>query len=266
MLFVRQIDVNAIDLISGTITTTITMSFKVQTTPIIRSSISKQIAEQLREAIVSGRFKIGDRLPTEDELAQRYGVSRPSVREALKRLAAQNLVRARRGPSGGNFVVQPSYEELAGSLSGAATLLVGMGALDIVEIIDARRILQGGCLEHAVKNATAAHIADIQTALERQRAPKISDEAFCQADVAFHRALVDSAGNGMVRFVMYTVIEALIPVTNMIVTVVRERSDIISLHEEMLQHLIDRNSVLLNQSMNKLLDYLLGKFELASQR
>ena len=252
------------------------MSFKVQNTPflktnidrssIVKSSISKQIAGQLRDAIVSGRFKIGDRLPTEDELAQRYGVSRPSVREALKRLAAQNLVRARRGPSGGNFVVQPSYEELAGSLSGAATLLVGMGALDIVEIIDARRILQGGCLEHAVKNATTAHIADIKTALERQKNPEISDEAFCQADVAFHRALVDSADNGMVRFVMYTVIEALIPVTNMIVTVVRERSDIIRLHEEMLQHLIDRNATLLNQSMNKLLDYLLEKFELASQR
>ena len=238
----------------------------MQTTPINKSSISRQIAEQLREAIVSGRFKIGERLPTEDELAQRYGVSRPSVREALKRLAAQNLVRARRGPSGGNFVVQPSYEELAGSLSGAATLLVGMGALDIEEIIDARRILQGGCLEHAVKNATPAHITDIETALERQRAPGISDEAFCQEDVAFHRALVDSAGNGMVRFVMYTVIEALIPVTNMVVTVVRERSDIITLHEEMLRHLSNRNQTLLILTMNKLLDYLLEKFELASQR
>ncbi|MFT5657982.1 MAG: GntR family transcriptional repressor for pyruvate dehydrogenase complex [Gammaproteobacteria bacterium] len=238
----------------------------MQTTLINKSSISKQIAEQLREAIVSGRFKIGERLPTEDELAQRYGVSRPSVREALKRLAAQNLVRARRGPTGGNFVVQPSYEELAGSLSGAATLLVGMGALDIVEIIDARRILQGGCLEHAVKNATASQIADIESALERQKDPAINDEAFCQADVAFHRALVDSAGNGMVRFVMYTVIEALIPVTNMVVSVVRERSDIISLHEQMLQHLTDRNQLLLIQSMNSLLDYLLEKFELASQR
>ena len=103
---------------------------KVQQNTIVKTSISKQIAEQLRAAIVSGQFKIGERLPTEDELAQRYGVSRPSVREALKRLAAQNLVRARRGPTGGNFVVQPSYEELAESLSGAATLLVGMEALD----------------------------------------------------------------------------------------------------------------------------------------
>ena len=73
-------------------------------------------------------FKIGDRLPTEDELAQRYGVSRSSVRETLKRLTVQNLVRTPQGPTGGNFVVKPSYEELAGSLSCAATLLVGMGA------------------------------------------------------------------------------------------------------------------------------------------
>ena len=102
----------------------------VQENPIVETSISRQIAEQLRAAIIDGKLKIGERLPTEDELAQRYGVSRPSVREALKRLAAQNLVRARRGPSGGNFVIKPSYSELAESLSGAATLLVGMDALD----------------------------------------------------------------------------------------------------------------------------------------
>lgn len=125
----------------------------VQESVIVKSSISRQIAEQLREAIVDGRFKIGDRLPTEDELAQRYGVSRPSVREALKGLAAQNLVRARRGPSGGNFVIQPSHEGLAESLSASATLLVGMGALDISEIMEARRALQGSCLKLVVKNA-----------------------------------------------------------------------------------------------------------------
>lgn len=238
----------------------------MQESAIVKTSISKQIAEQLREAIVSGQFKIGERLPTEDELAQRYGVSRPSVREALKRLAAQNLVRARRGPSGGNFVVRPSYEELAESLSGAATLLVGMGALGIDEIIEARRALQGSCLELAAQNANAEHIRCIETALARQQDPSISDEAFCQADVAFHRALVDAADNGMLRFVMYTVIEALIPVTNMVVTVVRERSDIISLHRQMLHQLKQRDSTELKAAMDELLDYLLQKFEQASRR
>jgi len=237
----------------------------VQELSIVKSSISKQIAEQLREAIVSGHFKIGERLPTEDELAQRYGVSRPSVREALKRLAAQNLVRARRGPTGGNFVIQPSYEELAESLSASATLLVGMGALDIEEIIEARRMLQGGCLKLAVENATSDQIKNVETALEHQKDPGISDEEFCQSDVAFHRALVDAAGNGMLRFVMYTVIEALVPLTNMVVSVVRERSDIISLHEKMLADLRSRQSDALISTMNGLMDYLLEKFEMASQ-
>lgn len=236
----------------------------MQQQAIVKASISRQIAEQLRAAIVTGQLKIGERLPTEDELAQRYGVSRPSVREALKRLAAQNLVRARRGPTGGNFVVQPSYSDLAESLSGAATLLVGMGALDIDEIIQARRALQRSCVELAVHNASAQHIAELEIALERQQDPKISDEAFCQADVAFHRALVDATDNGMLRFVMYTVIEALIPVTNMVVTVVRERSDIISLHRQMLTQLQRRDSNALKHSIDDLMDYLLRKFEQAS--
>lgn len=233
---------------------------------IVKSSLSKQIAEQLREAIVSGQFKIGDRLPTEDELAQRYGVSRPSVREALKRLAAQNLVRARRGPTGGNFVVQPSYEDLAESLSASATLLVGIGALDIEEIIEARRMLQSGCLKLAISHATEEQLRNIENALDRQKDPEISDQAFCQADVAFHRALVDAAGNGMLRFVMYTVIEALVPVTNMVVTVVRERSDIISLHEQILEQLRQQNSAGLDLVLNALMDYLLEKFEIASRQ
>jgi DNA-binding FadR family transcriptional regulator len=238
----------------------------VQENTIVKTSISKRIAEQLRAAIVAGQFKIGQRLPTEDELAQRYGVSRPSVREALKRLAAQNLVRAKRGPTGGNFVVQPSYAELAESLSGAATLLVGMGALGIEEIIEARRALQGSCIELAINNADESHIQSIEAALRRQQDPDISDEAFCQADVAFHRALIDATDNGMLRFVMYTVIEALIPVTNMVVTVVRERSHIICLHRQMLDHLIQRDSNAFKGCMDELLDYLLQKFEQASAR
>ena len=243
-----------------------TKGSNVQQNVIVKESISRQIAEQLRKAIVDGQFKIGERLPTEDELAQRYGVSRPSVREALKRLAAQNLVRARRGPTGGNFVVQPSYEELAESLSGAATLLVGMGALDIEEIIEARRILQGSCLQQAVNKVDEKHLTNIGEALSRQQDPDISDEEFCRADVAFHRALVDATDNGMLRFVMYTVIEALIPVTNMVVTVVRERSDIICLHRLMLDHLAQGNTTELKSIMDELLDYLLQKFEQASAR
>jgi len=136
--------------------------------------------------------------------------------------------------------------------------------LDIEEIIQARRTLQGSCAELAVQNAAPQHFARLEAALRRQQDPKASDEAFCQADVAFHRALVDATDNGMLRFVMYTVIEALIPVTNMVVTVVRERGDIISLHRQMLAQLRQRDSVALRGSIDSLMDYLLREFEQAS--
>ena len=228
--------------------------------PIVKASISKQIAQQLRDAIVGGRFKCGERLPTEDELAKRYGVSRATVREALKRLAAQNLVRSRRGPAGGNFVNQPTHEELAESLSGAATLLVGLGSLDIREIVAARRVLQGGCLELAAQNATAEHLAEIEAALQHQSDPALSDEAFCAADVAFHRALVNASSNGMLRFVMYAVIEALVPITNMVVSYVRDRGEIIAIHERLLTHLRLRNTDALKTELDDLLMYLLELF------
>ena len=228
--------------------------------PIVKSSVAKQIAEQLRAAIMGGRLQVGDRLPTEDELATRYGVSRATVREALKRLAAQNLVRSRRGPAGGNFVNRPTHAELAESLSGAATLLVGLGSLDIGEIMQARRVLQGACLELAARQATEAQVRQVRQALERQGDPAISDQDFCAADVAFHRALVDATGNGMLRFVMYTVIEALVPITNMVVSYVRDREQIIALHRELLTGLQARDDKAMNGDLNRLLDYLTDRF------
>lgn len=237
----------------------------MQDQPIVKASISKQIAQQLRDAIVAGRFKSGERLPTEDELAKRYGVSRATVREALKRLAAQNLVRSRRGPAGGNFVNQPTHEELAESLSGAATLLVGLGSLDIREIVEARRVLQGGCLELAAQNATDHHLAEIDQALQRQSDPNLSDEAFCAADVAFHRALVNASGNGMLRFVMYAVIEALVPITNMVVSYVRDRGDIVAIHGRLLADLRTRSGEKLKTDLDDLLAYLLERFSEAQR-
>ena len=68
----------------------------------------------------------------------------------------------------------------------------------------------------------------------------------------------------MLRFVMYTVIEALIPVTNMVVTVVRERGDIINLHRRMIDCLECRDAAGLRTAMDELLDYLLEKFGEAS--
>lgn len=75
---------------------------------VVTVSAAKQIAESLRAAIMDGRLKVDERLPTEEELAQRFKVSRPTVREALKRLAAQHLIRSRRGlPAATSYPARP---------------------------------------------------------------------------------------------------------------------------------------------------------------
>ncbi|CAN0583981.1 unnamed protein product, partial [Ectocarpus sp. 12 AP-2014] len=68
-----------------------------------------QIAAAIRDSIVEGALIVGERLPSEAELAEQFDVSRPTVREALKRLAAQSLIKTQRGAFGGAFVNRMSY-------------------------------------------------------------------------------------------------------------------------------------------------------------
>ncbi len=72
---------------------------KLKYEPLITASLAKQIAEMIRQSITDGTLKADDQLPTEDALAKQFQVSRPTIREALKRLAAQSLIRSRRGPA-----------------------------------------------------------------------------------------------------------------------------------------------------------------------
>ena len=87
------------------------------------ADLSAQIASAIREAIISGRLIVDERLPSEAELAENFAVSRPTVREALKRLAAQSLIRTQRGATGGAFVNRISYEAAQTQQITTSTLL-----------------------------------------------------------------------------------------------------------------------------------------------
>ena len=75
------------------------------------TDLSAQIASKIRDSIVEGRLIVNERLPSEAELSEQFSVSRSTVREALKRLAAQSLIRTQRGAFGGAFVNKLSYED-----------------------------------------------------------------------------------------------------------------------------------------------------------
>lgn len=198
---------------------------------LVTESLAKQIAERLRTGIVEGRLKVDERLPTEEDLAAQFEVSRPTIREALKRLAAQNLIRSRRGPAGGTFVARPSLDDAARQLTETATMLVSLGEFTLSDIADARHELELMCARLACLRRSAEDIAAMRAQIARQRDPALSGEDFCAADVAFHRALVNAAGNPVITFMMHTVIEALQPVSNMVIYRFRDRTLAADQHE-----------------------------------
>ena len=234
------------------------MSIKYES--LVTQSLAKQIAENLRAAILEGRLQIDERLPTEEELAARFSVSRPTIREALKRLAAQNLVRSRRGPTGGTFITRPTEEELRTTLTNATTLMVTLGEFDIDSITEARRELEKLCLKLAIERRTDIHLQQLAEELSLQQ-QLISDEQFCASDIRFHRILVDATANPVLKFTMVGVIEALQPLMNMIANRSRDRKVIISYHQQLLQAMTEQDLHKAELSLDQLLDYLQQQYQ-----
>lgn len=209
---------------------------------LVTQGLAKQISEKIRDAILAGRLQVHERLPTEEELAARFSVSRPTIREALKRLAAQNLIRSRRGPAGGTFVNRPTRDEARLTVANAASLLVSMGEFALNDIAEAREALELVCCRLAAERRTAAQLEALAAEIERQRGAALSDEEFCASDVRFHRTLVEAAGNPALDFAAAGVIESLQPAVNMVIFRYRDRAEVAGQHERLYDALRARDS------------------------
>lgn len=194
------------------------------------ADLSAQIAAAIRDAIVSGALIVDERLPSEAELADQFDVSRPTVREALKRLAAQSLIRTQRGATGGAFVRRLSYEDAYSQQITTSTLLLSMNAVSFDTACEARYALERACAPFSAMRRSADHLATMRAEIFRQGQPGLTDEAFCTSDVAFHRALVDGAGNPVLSYQLAGAVEAMQPLMNMITFSARSRTEIVELH------------------------------------
>lgn len=196
------------------------------------ADLSAQIAKAIRDAIMSGKLLVDERLPSEAELADKFNVSRPTVREALKRLGAQSLIRTQRGATGGAFVNRLKFEDAYGQQITTSTLLLSMNDVSFATACEARYALERACAHLAAERRTADHLATMRAEAHRQSQPGLTDEAFCASDVAFHRALVDAAGNPVISYQLAGAVEAMQPLMNMITFSARSRERIVGLHNQ----------------------------------
>jgi DNA-binding FadR family transcriptional regulator len=123
------------------------------------------LADQLREQIASGRLRPGERLPTEPQMCVRSGLSRSTVREALRLLASQQLIVTTRGVTGGSFVAEPSAARLGDSLSAAVKVLRTGLSVSGAQFLQMRELLEVPAAELAAGRRTEAHLAAMRASL-----------------------------------------------------------------------------------------------------
>ncbi|MEP1353315.1 MAG: GntR family transcriptional regulator [Tateyamaria sp.] len=217
--------------------------------------LSAQIATAIRDAIVAGDLIVDQRLPSEAELADQFDVSRPTVREALKRLAAQSLIRTQRGATGGAFINRLRYAEAYTQQVTTSTLLLSMNAVSFDVACEARYALERACAPMSAQRRTPDQLATMRAEIHRQSQLDLSDEAFCASDVTFHRALVDGAGNKVLSYQLAGAVEAMQPLMNMITFSARSREAIVALHTELADALTDKDAARTDQTLVKLEAY-----------
>ncbi|MEY4763701.1 MAG: hypothetical protein RI907_374 [Pseudomonadota bacterium] len=160
--------------------------------------LSDAIVRQIESLILEGSFKAGDALPPERTLAEQFGVSRPSLREAIQKLAARGLLVSRQG--GGTYV----SDQLEASFSSPWQSMVASHPELRHDVLEFRRLLEGRTARLAAERATEADLRRLgEVVATLQRAHAAHDlNAVSRADTAFHQAIADAAHNAMFTHVL----------------------------------------------------------------
>jgi GntR family transcriptional repressor for pyruvate dehydrogenase complex len=172
--------------------------------PLPRIGAADQIAPDLVEDIVGGALPRGGKLPAEKDLARQYGVSQPTIREAIRALSMLGLVEARHGS--GVYISNNSDQLVARSLS----TLIQFHQIGILDVLDVRTTLGRHAIERAAENATEEDmqaVADALKLLEEQRNPQALVAAIAKFQVALsaaaHNPLLTAIESFLIGLVMY---------------------------------------------------------------
>jgi len=160
-------------------------------------TLSEQIADQIRTAIISRDLKPGDKLPPEQELASQLQVSRPTIRDAIKLLAASKLIVTKPGAKGGHFVAEIDLNALINDISDYISLSLSLEGMTIDEVIEVRETVELKSCSLAALRRTDEDLIRLRECLPSIDSG-VSSKLFYEQDYKFHQAIAKSTHNRMV--------------------------------------------------------------------
>lgn len=164
-------------------------------TPVKQNRIAVEIVGQLRAAILTGRFKPGERLPTERELTEQFRVSRVVVREAVRELEITGLVKILQGPTGGAYVTDLSMDHLGNAFLD----LFLYTKVSVAELIQARLLIECEIARLAAARADAESVRRLKDILAAEQIASSSHTEFVSNRLRFHYLLAEMSGNRLLQ-------------------------------------------------------------------
>jgi GntR family transcriptional regulator, transcriptional repressor for pyruvate dehydrogenase complex len=166
-----------------------TVTSVTEATPGARRTVTQRAIEQIKQMLAAGELRPGQRLPTERDLAAQLGLSRSSMREAIRALTVLGVLQARHGS--GIYVTELGAGDLLETFGLMAEVVRGERLLELLQV---RRLLEPSATAMAAARITDLELAEVERHLLAMEATDDPDELLT-ADMAFHRSVVAAAGN-----------------------------------------------------------------------
>ena len=209
-----------------------------------RVSACESVVEYIKNGIIDGRLKPGDRLPSEQRLSELLGVSRGTLREAFKKLQLMGVVAVRQGE--GTFVTKVSPGAMMRSLSP----MLLMDHSSILELIEARKIIEAETASLCCLRASPAEIEEIESILKAMtECSNLDLEHFDELDIEFHMRLAKAAKNRVLLRILETLRDLLFEQIREVLKDPEGATRACKYHRQIYSALVDRDPKLAKRHM-----------------
>jgi len=214
--------------------------------PIRQLRISEKVAEQLKQSIVSGHFKPGEKLPTERDLSEEFQVSRVAIREALRKLEHAGFIVTRQGATGGAYVTDLNFEYLVNAFLD----LFLANKISIPELYHVRLLIEPEVARLAALNITPQYTQRLKEALEIEELPITSLSVDVDRKQTVHFILAEMCGNRFFEALM----RSLLGLTKKVVEAVNPDPDYVhpkGMHRSVVEAVVAGNAEAATEAMKK---------------
>jgi GntR family transcriptional regulator, transcriptional repressor for pyruvate dehydrogenase complex len=216
--------------------------------PVIKQSLPDKLARQIRGTIQSGNYRRGDRLPPIVEMAKRFEVGQPSIREALKKLEAMGVVQIRHGS--GVFVTRSEEVLVLASPDYAGTVTKKL----LLDLIRARIPIEIQSVADCVKNASPEQVQELKRILASAGKHLDDDEVLNSVNMEFHGKIAEASGNSVTAQLLAVLHEIFTDEQRLILGIFGSREDDHKDHAQILKAIEKRDEALAVERMRSHLE------------